>query len=258
MSARAVMTLLISLSLVGGAGAALSADDGPAGRKADDDRRAVVDAAKQAEAETDPRPDVGAGSMKKLRTGSVSGIYLPPDRSTPQGVRLVGAGTRNKDRLPRQIPLAPDHVGLTEQAQPRLHWHSTGQADVRVDFALMNVDSGQIVLDTTLMDSISQGDHELHLADHDVSLTPGVTYRWFIMLVPDPENRAADIISAAGMRRVEAAGAAEDWAALAQRSIWYDAIAELSAGAASDAKLGAARAELLAAVGLERVGGRRD
>jgi hypothetical protein len=170
-------------------------------------------------------------------------------------VRLVGAGTRYNARLPQQTPLAPDHVGLTEQSAPVLYWFSEGEAKVRVEFFLLDIKSGETVRELELGDIITAGFHSIDLAKHDVHLEIDHTYRWYVVLVPNPEDRSADIVSAAGIRRVAQGEGAGDWASLARRSLWYDAVS--LAAAAEEQETGRtdpAWAGLLGAVGLEELG----
>jgi len=168
-------------------------------------------------------------------------------------VRLVGGGTRRQSKLPDQVPLAPDHVGLTERPQPTLHWYSQGDADVRVDFVLIAEGAVRPRLEFTIGETIGRGFHSIDLGEHDVELEPGVEYRWYVVLIPDPRHRSADVVGGGAIRRVDSLGPGHDWAELARRGVWYDAIAELSDALAGDPSLGPARAELLEAVGLDSI-----
>ncbi len=178
-------------------------------------------------------------------------LYIPPPRSTPQGIRLVGAGTRRGAGVPEQTPFAPDHVGLTRMAQPTFFWSSSGASDLRVDFILTNVESGQVVVESKLAGSVSEGIHSVSLADLGISLEPETTYRWFVVLVVDEDDRAQDVISAAAVRRVSSSVVGEDWTELAQNSIWYDAIAQVSAKGPREARNSAALHDLLNAAGID-------
>jgi hypothetical protein len=70
----------------------------------------------------------------------------------------------------------------------------------------------------------------LRLADHGIALEPDVDYEWSIALVPDPSKRSHDVVSTAWLRRIGAGDGAGPQTAgeLAERSLWYDALAVLS------------------------------
>jgi hypothetical protein len=192
-------------------------------------------------------------------------VYIPPPRGTPRA--RVGAATRGvREDFPRLEVLAPDHVGLTLEAQPTLTWYISGLTDTRIDLALIDDESVKPLLEITLTHPVDPGVHALRLEDYGVSLESGTTYQWFVVLVPDSERRSNDIIAGGAIERVAPAeGLRRDLASaersripglLATHGIWYDAIASLSdlmESDPADPELRRARAELLEQIGLQDV-----
>jgi len=109
--------------------------------------------------------------------------------------------------------------------------------------------------------------HRIRLADHGVRLVPGVSYRWYVAVVPDSGRRSKDILAGGAIERVAppeglaAKLAQADKATLpflyAEAGIWYDALAtisELIETAPNDPSLRRQRAALMAQVGLPNIG----
>jgi hypothetical protein len=115
---------------------------------------------------------------------------------TPSAVRAGSAPT------PRIQVLAPDHVGLTQEASPTLYWTLSESTSLRVELVVTDERSEAPLVDRAL-DGARAGTHALSLASLGISLAPGVTYRWYATLVPDPEERTSEVVSGGAIRRVE-------------------------------------------------------
>jgi len=194
-------------------------------------------------------------------------VYKPPARGMPGG-RVGGGtrGTRERDVFVLSV-LAPDHTGLTTKEQPCLFWFISTRTALPVELTIIDPAVVGSVLETRLSAPVERGVHRVRLAEHGVRLRMGVAYQWSVTVVPDPAHRSRDILASGTIERVEAdAGLkqqlpgtrVENLAAVyAQAGIWYDALEAISDvidGAPKDDTLRRYRAELLAQVGLPRVG----
>lgn len=192
-------------------------------------------------------------------------VFVPPNRGAPMA-RLGGA-TRSaaEDPLPRIEALVPEEAGWTLREHPVLYWYLAELTDVRIDLVLLRLDPTETVLEKTLPGPTQPGVQRLALADHGVSIEPGVTYQWLIKLVPDPEDRSYDRVVGGGLERVEpspelassleAPGGSTPHL-LAEAGIWYDAVDEISVritAAPGDASLWNQRAALFEQVGLPAI-----
>lgn len=211
-----------------------------------------------AEKKAPPPPERPATQASPAPTAP---LYVPPSR--PARRTRVGGGTRGEGGAPSHFVLAPDHTALTTRAQPTLYWFAERAPGARVEFTLVDERFTEPKLEIALEGPIAAGLHAVALADHAVTLEPGVPYRWFIALVPDPRERASDILSGGVIERrepgaelthdLEATGAAQEWAVYARHGIWHDALDSLARrlrADPADAQLLDARARLLAEVGL--------
>jgi hypothetical protein len=190
--------------------------------------------------------------------------YAAPGPSDAELARLrrpsvVRAGAVETPRI--QV-LAPDHVGLTAEASPTLYWTLSESTDLRVELVVTDERAGAPIVDQAL-DGAPAGTHALRLASLGISLTPGVTYRWYATLVPDPEERTSEVVSGGAIRRVDPAPDLVRQLAetepgrrahvLAQAGFFYDALDTVSRWTAEDPETPAPRRyreALLRAVGL--------
>lgn len=197
--------------------------------------------------------------------------YTPP-KTAGTGIRTDGDGGSRSDgtKLPSLYVLAPDHTALTTQEQPSLFWYQSGPApkDAPVRFELTLIDPKTpkplLKVGTPLAGQKDGGAgiHRVQLARQNVTLDPGVEYKWSVTLVPDANNRSQDVIASGTIRRTppspeltEALTKATDKAsAYAAQGVWYDALSALSDqidASPKNAPLRAARADLLQQVGLK-------
>lgn len=226
----------------------------------------VVGLAVRAHAQaTSAPPDAAKGKQPTPPPASKrAALTYKPPKNAERGTRIDGdAGTRSGGSLPSLYVLAPDHTALTTREQPSLFWFQSAPAAKRLELTLIEPRKSQPLLKVSTEKSDRAGIHRVSLARHGVKLARGVTYKWSIALVPDPENRSQDIIASGTIRRVEPgpdlaaqlATAEPDKlpAIYAAHSIWYDAFETLSDRiimAPEQYDLREQRAGLLAAVAL--------
>jgi len=207
--------------------------------------------------------DKDPGADKPATTSGMP-VYKPPKRGAPAS--RVGGGTRGMGDRPHLVILAPDHTGMTVQAQPTLYWYLSRPATTHLEVTVINDNSIDPVLEKTLPSARSAGIQSVDLGKHGVNLKPGVEYRWFVALVPDNNQRSNDIIASGTIQRTSAssslksrlasaASASARASAYAEEGIWYDAIDTLSTAIdkQGDSSLRQQRAALLEQIGLNEV-----
>ena len=190
---------------------------------------------------------------------ALAGGSLESRRSVP----VIRAGAASG--LPEIRALAPEHVGATTRAAPTLYWFLSDPSRVPVEITLTAEDAAEPLLELRLEPPVGAGLHNLRLDRRGIRLEPGVTYRWFVALIPDPANRDADLVSSAAVRRAAPGSAqpaesapAERAHALAAAGYWYDAFDTLTGWVQTDPgseRLREHRAALLEQVGLSGVAG---
>ena len=193
-------------------------------------------------------------------------IYKPPKRGAPGG--REGAGTRGeRESFPILAVLAPqDHTGLTVQAQPVLYWYLSQETRHPVEIILTDRQRSKPLLAIHLNPPLQPGMQRVRLADYNIHLAPGVSYKWSVSLVPDPAQRSHDLMTAGTIERVELPkelqrqlGQANTMTAArlyATNGLWYDTIATLSKlieAAPHDTTVRHQRATVLAQEGLTDV-----
>jgi Domain of Unknown Function (DUF928). len=216
----------------------------------------------QTEQQTQGQP-VQIGTAKMTEFALV--VYEPPLRGAP-GNRVGGASRGIDDEVPTLEVLAPDHIGLTIQAQPSLYWYISRPTTSPLELCVVNEDTLSTVLDVALAVPRGAGVKHLRLSDYGIKLVPDVEYRWSVTLVADPEHRSRDIIASGTIQRVQPpeglaqklsrASEQERPAIYAAEGLWYDALAaisELIENRADDKILRAQRASLMEQVELPAV-----
>jgi hypothetical protein len=192
-------------------------------------------------------------------------VFNPPNLGAPI-TRLGGATRSTPGSVPRTEALVPEVAGHTLQAQPVLYWYLAGKTDLPIEFALIGVDPINPIRKTTLEGPFEPGIQRIRLADHDVTLQPGLEYQWFVRLIPNPDQRLYDRVVGGGIQRVEpsaeldaklaAAQQGDAHYVLAEAGIWYDALDSLSLqieATPNNENLRTQRAALFDQVGLENV-----
>ena len=193
-------------------------------------------------------------------------VYQPPLRGTTAGGR-IGGGTRGTgEQSVSMSVLAPEHLGLTVRAQPRLYWYLSDTVNVPAELTVVDKRSADPLLELTITRTLEAGVHGLDLERQGVRLEPGVRYEWFVALVVDVAQRSQDIVAGGEIEFVAStadlerklANAGEDGVAgiYAGAGIWYDAIDSVSMlveRSPADPVHREHRAALLDQVGLEKV-----
>lgn len=229
--------------------------------------------------ESDPRADKAASSKEQpsgqeaLAVSSaptLAGrmpIYRPPKVGKP--ARSVGGGSRGPgDGFPALYVLVPDHVAQSASDQPSLFWYVSDipKTPARFAFTLLDEEGIEPLVEATLEAPKRAGIHRIKLSDYDVKLEPGTEYEWSVSIVPDPGERAKDIVSTGWIDCVErpsgldarltSEGESRSIHVLADEGLWYDALTALGDRMKSnpdDPGLGEMRSDLLRQVGLESV-----
>jgi len=206
--------------------------------------------------------DSGAQSGKSAMAAFV---YQPPQRGAPKA--RVGGGTRGTGGdLPELQVLAPDHVGLTTRAQPRLYWYAHSPVAAHIEFVIIDDDAIDPLLEIETGTVKVSGVQYLDLAEYNITLQPGVPYQWSVVLILDENSRSTDVIASGVVERIEPdkttsrrladSHGKQLVAAYANEGIWYDALDTISVmieAAPADADLTEIRATLLDQVGLQSV-----
>lgn len=176
--------------------------------------------------------DARAGDAKTAAVGE----YKPPMRGAPGG--RVGGGTRGTGREAFILSvLAPNHTGLTTRDQPVLYWFISSPSSMPVELTLVDPQKADPLVELQIKPPISQGVHRVRVADHGVRLEPGVSYQWYVAVVPDTGRRSKDILAGGSIERVAPpdglaarlaqASKAEQPSVYAGAGLWYDALASL-------------------------------
>lgn len=219
----------------------------------------------QDKAKEKPPDSKTEGSATKPPVAVNLPVYKPPLRGAPKG--RVGGGTRG---LPGGVAsvsvLAPDHSGLTTQEQPALYWYLSQPTTTPIELTIIEDWAIKPVLETRLPAPKNAGVQRVRLSQHGVRLQPGVTYRWFVALVPDAENRSKDILAGGLIERSDFSekvraqlaqgGPRQAPYILAEAGIWYDALSAISDmidASPNDDALKQQRAALLEQVGLQEI-----
>ena len=193
-------------------------------------------------------------------------VYRPPLRGAPVG-RVAGGSRGIMDEYPiLLVVLSPDHTGLTTQEQPSLYWFLTEMMPHRIEITIIEAQAIYPVLETRIPSPTQAGVQRIRLADYGVHLQPGVQYKWFVALVPDPDRRSKDILAWGEIERVEPTGKLQEHLAdmgkartphvYAEEGIWYDAlsaVSDLINTAPADVDLRKQWASLLEQVGLPQI-----
>jgi len=189
-------------------------------------------------------------------------VYTPPKRGAP--LARVGGGSRGvDDGLPYISVITPDHVGYTSMSAPVLYWYISEDMKTRFEFALINDDDIEPMVEVTSEQMMTAGLNSMNLADHGVTLLPGVAYQWSVALVSDENKRSSDIVSSGQIELLEMTEeqkaslentSGEDRVAiLAREGYWYDTFDSMSRLIADDpdnTTLRTQRAMLLEQIGL--------
>jgi hypothetical protein len=208
------------------------------------------------------RTPVGIATPKKAR-----GIYRPPlPQDQLKGGTVSGAGTRGGSagacgtRVSVLVPI--DHGGFTLEAQPTLYFLLSSDTSCKIELVLNDRRRVPPLVEAAVKTPPRAGLHAIRLADFGISLEPNVDYDWFVQVRRNANDQVPETFAGGQIRRIAPPdGLAADLAkpgaqraeTLGERSIWYDAVAALSAeidAAPGDAALREQRAGLLEDAGL--------
>jgi hypothetical protein len=190
-------------------------------------------------------------------------LYKPPAGAGNIPTRVSGGARGGNEIDTVLLPLVPDHVALTTQAQPSLFWFQSKSAKAKFELAVVEPKNPKPLLSLNSPDADKPGIHRIKLARYKVELKPDVAYEWSVAIVPDPENRSKDVIAKGVIKRINPPAylasqveKGDDLArasAYAQAGIWYDALDAISnaiEASPNDSSLREQRAALLKQVGL--------
>ncbi len=221
-------------------------------------------AAPQESAAGDSKADTSAEKAQVAQTVTKTRVpkFLQTNIGSPK-TRLGGATRGTDEGIPRTEALVPEEAGQTLRAQPVVYWYLAKETDYRIDFTLIGLDPIKPLLEITLKGDFKPGIQQIRLEDYDVTLEEGVSYQWFVAVVPKPEQRLYDRIIGGGIERLsasaelqsklDAAPPSDTYLVLAEAGVWYDALDALSqqiTAAPGDVGLEAQRAALLDQVGI--------
>ncbi|TMA28445.1 MAG: DUF928 domain-containing protein [Deltaproteobacteria bacterium] len=208
------------------------------------------------------RTDADKALEKSKSSGTA--VYVPPESRGAVHSRTSG-GARGWSG-PHVFVLAPDHVGVTTLAQPKLAWFLSKDTRAAIEVSLIADGAIESSIKIRLPGPYGAGIHLVDLAAQQGTLEEGRTYAWYVALVIDPRARDLDVVASGSIERQaatpelarELASGERSYRVLARNGVWYDAIADLSAaieaipasspGAARE--LRAERAGLLEQVGV--------
>jgi hypothetical protein len=164
-------------------------------------------------------------------------VYKVPFPDAPK-VRVDGRVRGTDDALLTLTVLAPEQVGLTTKAQPSLFWFQSKGNPTRFELTITEGAKPQPLLELQFNRIPADGIQRLRLTDHNLTLTPGVEYRWSVAMIVDAENRSKDVVASGGIKRVEPPDSlkkrlngakADDLPFIyADEGMWYDSLEALS------------------------------
>ena len=222
----------------------------------------AAEAAKSGASSEKAQSSSGGASSSASQKARAVPVYTPPKRGAP--LARVGGGSRGvEDGLPYISVITPDHVGYTSMSAPVLYWYISEDMKTRFEFALINDDDIEPMVEVTSEQMMTAGLNSMNLADHGVTLQPGVAYQWSVALVSDENKRSSDIVSSGQIELLEMTEeqktvlentSGEDRVAiLAREGYWYDtfdSMSRLIADNPDNATLRTQRAALLEQIGL--------
>lgn len=197
-------------------------------------------------------------------------LYIPPRKGTPASGMKRGGGTRGMNKsVPVISVIAPDHVGLTLQAQPILYWFAPTQQDMPYEFVLIADQAEAPVVEKRLPQPAGPGIQQIRLSDYGVKLSPGERYQWSVALMLDADEPSGNIVAKGMIERVDRdkldqplpsdIARADMLRRYAESGVWYDAVATISdliQSNPADGELLLQRASLLEQGGLGEVAAR--
>lgn len=121
--------------------------------------------------------------------------------SYPRGAEKCRESGETEAGNPSLAILASQSIRTTQEA-PTLYWYLSTATACRVEVTVIETQTGEVVVDATLMPPLPPGIHSVRLADYNQRLMPGRRYAWSVALVPEVNDRAKDIVVNAGLEYV--------------------------------------------------------
>jgi adenylate cyclase len=229
---RLLPGLLLACGLAFGPGAARAGDEAPASPRSDAAPRSEQATPAGPVAASPPTPPRVAPPLDVLTRPL--GPYVPPAPADRVPFRRVGGATRGGVACAAVVEaLAPaEHAGETAVAGPALAFRLSAAPTCPVELVVNDPRRVEPIL-VLRRAGLGAGVHRVTLAEHGVSLAPGVIYDWSVRLAADDDAPSGDPVAGGAVRR------APEGAPLAAR--WYDLL---------DASSSAERDAILAAEGL--------
>ncbi|SLM49092.1 conserved protein of unknown function [Nitrospira japonica] len=209
-------------------------------------------------------PVFSAPSADSSQSNEPRILYIPPKKFMPRA--RLGGTVRGSDGLePIVQPLVPDHVGFTSQETPVLNWYLSKPTPHEVRFTLIDDKSVKPIFEAPIPAPKEAGIFSIRTRDLDLTLQPGVQYRWYVSIVqPAPFS---EIVTGGIIERCELSDclivmdarmtcSVQSVTENARAGMWYDAMGCLCALIDADPEnvsLRRLRASLLSQVGLHLV-----
>ena len=171
--------------------------------------------------------------------------YIPPaDASAPSsgGTNTVRGGGCTGISAATLTPLAPqDHIGHTASTQPTLAWFTPETEPYTMEFRIVEYAADQQFLpiyETEFLSTdhtSSNGIGQFQLHNTDITLSPGKSYRWQVVMVCNPSSPSESLLAEADLvvapvnlppQPNPTAPIAERVDTYAMAGLWYDALAE--------------------------------
>lgn len=161
-------------------------------------------------------------------------IYKAPLFDTPQPEADQKTRSVNNEAGLLQV-LAPDHPGLTLQAQPTLYWYTSTPVALRFTISAIEQKKTASLLQIDIKKA--SGIQKLDLAKHDITLQPELNYQWSVAQVMKDHKQSAAIASGIIQRiepgeglssRIKKNQGIKLVNVYAIEGIWYDALETIS------------------------------
>ena len=183
--------------------------------------------------------------------------FHPKDKNSPL-IRVDGSSRSVVESNISLYALGPPQVGYTIKEKPILYWYQSGPCQAGLEIVIIGSDKTKPILKIKQSQANKSGIQSLRLADHNVRLSKGVQYTWYVAIVPEENDRSKDIFASAMIEVIDpplrvinklmTVQKKELVYLLAEEGIWYDALDAISSLVESnsdDKELRGLRADLL-------------
>ncbi len=200
----------------------------------------------------------GLPSRAQAADGDASRLVYNRIQDDGPPVRVDGISRSGTAGAPALYVLADDMVGYTIRGQPALYWFQSGPTKYVTEVGIYADGANGMDFSTTVTSNGDCGICRFNLADHNITLSPGVRYSWYVALVPAAADHSGDIVAQGVIERIAPPeriavnllrkSKKELVYLFAEAGIWYDAlefVSELIERDPADTHLREVRAELL-------------